>query len=378
MFLSLLEKEFDYFYEDEQRFKRFIGHDKEMFHLRENTEDHKYRGDTISLIQYIVDKELVQQQEKLIEVLISIDKKLQEKKNEPDKDETTEDRVIKQIKLGLESSPELDALIKSVQRRFPWSKWKIVGDSFLILFYNIVIGIGFYILDLFTDIQFTLKMFEYFHKDFTEATTECRKDFTDIFEIAIVHCKEEMTSDELCLESLLNATNTGEECFHQEQRFDNPSEWWRAGTISALHCALPFLFALFIWGLLLRSYTNGFKRKIFRLPLPPFTKIYKSYCNIKENSSKDDINKEQKKWKLELDIQAKIVIISMIIEAAIESGFQFWFQSIYLMPTLILSFIGIGVTTSWTDLFNWRLFSIAMSFYTFAWTFYNIRSETLI
>ena len=95
--------------------------------------------------------------------------------------------------------------------------------------------------------------------------------------------------------------------------------------------------------------------------------MFRARSADEENSFNEDT------WKEEADIQAKIVIISMIIEAAIESGFQFSFQSIYLMPTLILSFIGIGETTSWTDLFNWRLFSIAMSFYTFAWTFYSIR-----
>ena len=219
-------------------------------------------------------------------------------------------------------------------------------------------------------------MFEYFLKDFTEATTECRRDFNKIFQEAVIHCDKNVTSDELCLETLILATKSGEDCFHQEERFEDQNEWQNAGIISALHCTLPIVFAFCIWMLILKIYDDGLKRKLFRFPIPAVTKVYKAWCymNMFRARSADEENSfDEDTWKEEADIQAKIVIISMIIEAAIESGFQFWFQSIYLMPTLILSFIGIGETTSWTDLFNWRLFSIAMSFYTFAWTFYSIR-----
>ena len=82
---------------------------------------------------------------------------------------------------------------------------------------------------------------------------------------------------------------------------------------------------------------------------------------------------EKLKWKEKYESNSKIVNVSMTIEASIESGFQFWFQSIYLLPTLILSFMDIDGLNSWTDLFNWRIFSIAMSFATFAWTFFKIR-----
>ena len=70
----------------------------------------------------------------------------------------------------------------------------------------------------------------------------------------------------------------------------------------------------------------------------------------------------------------------MIIEAAMEASFQSFFQTVYLMPTLIISFIdasGQGAN-QWTDLFNWRLFSILMSFLSLAWAFYNIRLYLII
>ena len=53
-------------------------------------------------------------------------------------------------------------------------------------------------------------------------------------------------------------------------------------------------------------------------------------------------------------IHANIVNISMIVEAATESGFQYWFQTIYLLPSIILTFHNVG--GNWTELFNWRVF----------------------
>ena len=69
-------------------------------------------------------------------------------------------------------------------------------------------------------------------------------------------------------------------------------------------------------------------------------------------------------------IHANIVNISMIVEAATESGFQYWFQTIYLLPSIILTFHNVG--GNWTELFNWRVFSIILSFCSFAWAFFNI------
>ena len=61
-------------------------------------------------------------------------------------------------------------------------------------------------------------------------------------------------------------------------------------------------------------------------------------------------------------------------EATAESSFQFWFQTVYLMPTIIIIFTAESQSsTKLTDLFQWRIISILLSFGTFAFTFYNIR-----
>ena len=79
-----------------------------------------------------------------------------------------------------------------------------------------------------------------------------------------------------------------------------------------------------------------------------------------------------KKYVKEIEDNQSLVNISIVIEAAIESSFQFWFQTVYLMPTVFLSFMDLGEESKWSDLVNWRVFSILLSFGTFSWTFCSI------
>jgi len=82
-------------------------------------------------------------------------------------------------------------------------------------------------------------------------------------------------------------------------------------------------------------------------------------------------NKE--KWqKLEEKNENK-VNNSLIIESSLESSFQFNFQTLYLLPTIILNF-KLNGTNDLTDLVNWKLLSILLSFGTFAFTTYKIRN----
>ena len=51
---------------------------------------------------------------------------------------------------------------------------------------------------------------------------------------------------------------------------------------------------------------------------------------------------------------------------------EFFFQTVYVLPTLILSLTGL-TGSDWTDLVNWRMLSIALSFASIARSFYSIR-----
>ena len=115
---------------------------------------------------------------------------------------------------------------------------------------------------------------------------------------------------------------------------------------------------------------------VWTLPLPPVTKLRKFMLDLKLfkiRSNKDKINSLD-----EIDLMKKIenyqstVNISVVIEAALESGFQFWFQTVYLMPTIFLTFMDIDEQSNWSDLFTWKVLSILLSFGTFSWTFCSI------
>ena len=74
-----------------------------------------------------------------------------------------------------------------------------------------------------------------------------------------------------------------------------------------------------------------------------------------------------------IDAYENIVNLSLIVEASVESSFQFFFQTVYVLPTIILSFTVVSGSFEWTDLFNWKTFSILLSFASFAWAFNTIR-----
>ena len=78
--------------------------------------------------------------------------------------------------------------------------------------------------------------------------------------------------------------------------------------------------------------------------------------------------------------------LASTVEATCESGFQFYFQLSYLLPTILISValvtgdvhdddddLAQGGGGSLRDLFNWRTASIAVSFFSISRTFCTIR-----
>ena len=55
----------------------------------------------------------------------------------------------------------------------------------------------------------------------------------------------------------------------------------------------------------------------------------------------------------------------------ISTLFQFFFQTVFILPSLVKSVTGSG--TDWEDLINAKTLSILMSFFSFARSFYAIR-----
>ena len=76
-----------------------------------------------------------------------------------------------------------------------------------------------------------------------------------------------------------------------------------------------------------------------------------------------------------LDDNDQIVNLSLIIESSVEASFQFFFQTVYVLPTLILTFTDVSGTFDLKDLFNWKIFSIILSFASFALLFYQVKTK---
>ena len=116
-----------------------------------------------------------------------------------------------------------------------------------------------------------------------------------------------------------------------------------------------------------------------KIPLPPLAKFYKTIIECKlflNNQNIEDSSYETRKINLikELEDQKTITTISMILEAGLESSFQFFFQGLFSLPTLVFSITSVFVgDMNMTDLVNWNIVSIVMSFLSFAFTSFNIR-----
>ena len=96
--------------------------------------------------------------------------------------------------------------------------------------------------------------------------------------------------------------------------------------------------------------------------------------------NRDDNDDTRKKYEKDRETNREItenheliMALSKIVESAFESGFQFFFQSVFKLPSLLLSITSHRAGSSWKDLVNWATASIALSFLSFAWTYTTIR-----
>ena len=192
-----------------------------------------------------------------------------------------------------------------------------------------------------------------------------------------------------CLQSLTNARKIGKDCFENGERFDDRFDWKIAASVCALHCIFPILWSFILWEVLKIGKScpadKGFR--LFRLPLPIVSKINKFRCLLQmynnfadeeryeSEGTEREYEKKKEKYQNKLDKIEDIVNLSLILEASLEASFQFFFQTVYIMPSVVVAFVGVfnSKTFAWEDLFNRRISSILLSFLTFSWAFYAIR-----
>ena len=256
---------------------------------------------------------MIKEREELIQLLIKID---YFRYNDRSKSKR---RIIKILRAGIKPSRGLKETIDSLQAKYSWENGKVALKCGLSILHNIMFGWSLYAFDVISDV--------YFYQDIGQNKS------IDVTRI-----------------------------------------------VTLLHIILPFLCSFFLFFTML--YSKMVKCNWYlpmKLPLPPVTKFFKTVVECRlffNNKNMEDANYEKRKTDLiqELEDQKTITTISMINEASMESSFQFIFQGLYSLPTLVFYFMDIyDGEKKLTDLVNWKIVSIVLSFVSFAFTSFNIR-----
>ena len=165
---------------------------------------------------------------------------------------------------------------------------------------------------------------------------------------------------EYCFELHKNLTQLGQECRGFGLRFEDPHKFTECFWYSLIHCIAPIIWTLLVFAL------------TWKIPFPPITRIVKIYQETQLFNIRSGRDFKVKVPKIEADI-AKYedsVNLSSGIEAATEAGPQFFFQTVYLLPNLI---INLATLQGLQELVSYKMFSIAFSFTSVAVSNYLIR-----
>ena len=119
--------------------------------------------------------------------------------------------------------------------------------------------------------------------------------------------------------------------------------------------------------------------------LPPITRWKRFLCDRKlfknfawpernnDEKTKQQYEKTKHKCMKEIEKNDRIVVLSLVIESSMEASFQFFLQTVFALPTLILAFTCNSGSVDLEDLFNLRTVSILSSFGSFAMAYFAIR-----
>ena len=132
-----------------------------------------------------------------------------------------------------------------------------------------------------------------------------------------------------------------------------------------IHCILPIILMFLVW-------VFNSPRSIKKIPFPPITRIVKFILETKKfaNRSMEEFKEKMPKKEDEISKNEDIVNLSSSIEAATEASPQFFFQTVYSLPVLI---INIFQFQNWEELVSYKIFSIVFSFISVAVSNHFIR-----
>ena len=305
-----------------------------------------------SLLQYIVDNgaRMMKQREELFDLLVEKIENVNSWSWLHGKD--FESKIIHNLKLGLPSSIGLAECIKMTEEKFPWSKMKAGGMIALSIIVNLV-SLALYFVDVITDGQFADDMFTNSmknYKDFKVLQANCTEEFYREMEDGKWRrlCEEKK---EYCFKLHENLTLIGQRCRDFELRFEDPHRFKECFWYSLIHCIAPV-----IWTIVVFTKTVPMKVSNFlRIPFPPITRVVNIHKDTQKFKMRCRTEFKEKVPELEADIAnyQDSVNLSSSIEAATEASPQFFFQTVYFLPNLILklsvSYYKLSIVFSFTS-----------------------------
>lgn len=255
--------------------------------------------DGLSLLEYIDSHNvrLSRQREELIDVSVKI-----ANLNKRGDVKGAMDEVINHYKSGLPSGEGLRDMIIQIKERYPWSASKEIIKIFISLI-TCLLGIGLYILDLTTDIRFSLELYnKTSNNEFSNGSADFRT-FLSKYSLNVPSC--ESYSDKCCqdLNDLFETRNNSTPPVNMEAE-----DYKLTGLIAGWHCIQPFVATIIVF-IIMECRRDGkcsaperpgyFKKKTWwclnsllccipllgftgsLLPIPALTYVYKFYLEVR-------------------------------------------------------------------------------------------------
>ena len=149
--------------------------------------------------------------------------------------------------------------------------------------------------------------------------------------------------------------------------------------ISLAHVILSFLMPFLVYFTAIYKKKNGFWKSIWKFPNPMITKYRKFMLEHREHKLRSFPDEEERKKRIlkvkkKQEKHTRFLNVSLINEAAMESSFQLWFQTLYMFP-IVLFFLGgeSGTLNEWKPDRISVSFSILSSFISLTYSVVYIR-----
>ena len=207
--------------------------------------------DNQTLLEYInsQNERLARQREELIDLSVKIANFNHTRVNKGEKPsvdiERAMEEVINHYKSGLPSGVGLRDMITMIRERYPWSSSKTMIMIFISLI-TFLLGVGLYVLDLTTDVKFSLDMLKK-----TNESSNDSNDFDSTLKSLHPNCYAVLNSTfyENCdgttdFDDFLLKTNSAPE--KNYNRKSNKDDYVVTAWISIWHCIQPFVVTAFV------------------------------------------------------------------------------------------------------------------------------------